>query len=81
MSPSEPPTPTAEFYHVQTPEVSLTFIGQCRPDPNDNRRVLLCSPGGDPLLSVERRFVRKSSQAETAERLREDARARAGRLN
>jgi len=67
------------FYLLTLPGgVSATFIGLCRPDPEDARFVHLLSPAGVILFRVERRFVRKSSQAETAARLREDARHLAG---
>lgn len=62
------------YFYVETPQARFTFIGLCRPDPQDIRRVLLCSLAGVPLLSVEARHVSPSSEEETAARIAADAR-------
>lgn len=65
---------TALFYLVQTPEVSLTWIGGPL-KPAEPGHVWLTNPSGKPVLKVPAASVTPSSKEETAQRILDDKRA------
>lgn len=64
------------WFAVQTPEMekhelAMVFVG--RTQPAGAGHTSLCSPSGEPLFSVESRYVRPLTQAELVQRIQEDA--------
>lgn len=55
-----------EYFHIQTPQTSLTFAGSIKPDGD---YVWLCTPAGDPVLRVEKKYVTKTTLAELSGRV------------
>ena len=70
---------TALFYLVQTPEVSMTFIGG--PLPADPGYVWLTNPSGKPVFKVKECYVQQSTKEEAAQRMIEDRRHAKARYN
>ena len=66
---------TANYYLIETPEVTFTFIGSVQNDPLAPGKVWLCAPGGRPLLQCPAKHVTASTLEQTAERIMADARA------
>jgi hypothetical protein len=60
-----------DHYIIETPEVSMTFIGTIEPDGD---YAWMCNPRGDRILRVESKYVRKTSPQETADKMFADAR-------
>jgi hypothetical protein len=69
---------TIHYFHVQTPEVSLTWIGG--PLQADGDCVWLTKPNGEPVLRVRREWVTESTPEQTMERLTSDKIAEARRI-
>ena len=65
---------TPLFYLVQTPEVSLTWIGG-RTQAAEPDFVWLTSPDGTPVLKVPVACVTPSTKEQTAQRILEEMRA------
>ena len=66
---------TANYYLIETPEVTLTFIGSVQDDPLAPGSRLLCAPGGRRLFQCPAKYVTVSTQEQTAQRIMADARA------
>ena len=49
-----------EYYLVETPALSFTFIGRAQPD---GAHVWLCAPNGNRILRLPREQVRPSAKA------------------
>jgi len=71
---------TALFYLVQTPEVSMTWIGGPLKPAGDGH-VWLTSPSGRPVLKVPAAAVTGSSMEEIAKRVMADRQAAKAKYN
>jgi hypothetical protein len=71
---------TALFYLVQTPEVSMTWIGG-ELIPADNGHVWLTNPSGKPVFKVPSTYVKPSTKEEAAQRILDDKRAAKAKYN
>ena len=69
-----------KHFHVQIPEGSFTWIGGSL-EPASNGDVWLCNPGGERVLKVPGRYVKETTQEETARRIVEDRRGSKAPLN
>lgn len=63
----------ADYYHIQTPDSSMSFIGQVKPSITPGL-VYLCAPDGRPCFELPEEYVSRSSPEEMAKRLMADAR-------
>ncbi len=71
---------TALFYLVQTPEVSLTWIGGPLL-PAEPGHVWLTNPSGKPVLKVPKDYVQQTTKEQTAQRIINDKRAAKAKYN
>jgi hypothetical protein len=71
---------TALFYLVQTPEVSMTFIGGPLL-PAEPGFVWLTNPSGKPVFKVQESYVQQSTKEEVAQRILDDKRAAKAKNN
>jgi hypothetical protein len=72
---------TANYFLVETPEVTFTFIGSVQHDELTPGLVWLCTPGGQRLLQCPAKCVSESTREQTAERIMDDRRASRAPLN
>jgi hypothetical protein len=72
---------TPQYYLVETPEVSFTFIGTVQHDPLAPGLVWLCTPDGQQLLQCPAGYVTESTREQAAERIMADLRAHRARRN
>jgi hypothetical protein len=66
---------TLSYFLIETPEVTLTFIGSVQHDPLAPGMVWLCAPGGRRLIQCPGKWVAESTREQTAQRILADARA------
>jgi hypothetical protein len=66
---------TPNYYLIETPEVTFTFIGSVQDDPLAPGLVWLCAPGGRPLFQCPAKWVSESTREQTAQRILADAKA------
>lgn len=76
---NEKPT-TALFYLVQTPEVSMTWIGGPL-KPADNGHVWLTATDGKAVLKVQSSYVHPTTKDQTAQRITRDKQAAKAKYN
>jgi len=68
------------YYLVQTPDVSFSWIGG-EAKPAGAGMVWLCKPDGEPVLKVPENCVRRSTREETAQRILNDRRVSKAPMN
>ena len=68
---NEPMTAKTEvrYYHVETPQTSMTWIGGSIEPAGVGGDVWLCSPTGRRILRVPGRYVKETTRQETARRI------------
>ena len=73
MKPTMNTTRKTEYLYIETEDIRMTVIGTLQPAGNGH--VWLCSPDGSKrVFKIARRYVRRSSKEEMAQRSLEDRR-------